>query len=87
MRAELLSIIEKNSRIGLNELAVLLGVEESTVLAELESLEKEGVMSLYNELKEKDIVLSNRHKVECKALLLPGSAVSLNIFLAVLTGK
>ena len=40
-----------------------------------------------NELKEKDIVLSNRHKVECKALLLPQSAVSLNIFLAVLTGK
>lgn len=45
------------------------------------------LLFVWNELKEKDIVLSNRHKVECKALLLPGSAVSLNIFLAVLTGK
>ena len=32
MREELLSIIEKNSRIGLNELAVLLGQKEEDVL-------------------------------------------------------
>ena len=31
-REELLSIIEKNSKIGLNELAVLLGEEEKDVL-------------------------------------------------------
>lgn len=50
MREELLSIIEKNSRIGLNELAVLLGKSEEEVLKELESLEKEGIICGYNTL-------------------------------------
>lgn len=50
MREELLSIIEKNSRIGLNELAVLLGVEEADVLSELEALEREGIICGYHTL-------------------------------------
>jgi DNA-binding Lrp family transcriptional regulator len=50
MREELLSIIEKNSRIGLDELAVLLGVQESDVLKELEILEKDGVICGYHTL-------------------------------------
>ena len=50
MREELLAIIEKNSRIGLNELAVLLGVEEAAVLSELEILEKEGIICGYHTL-------------------------------------
>ncbi len=50
MREELLSIIEKNSRIGLNELAVMLGVEEANILAELEMLEKEGIICGYHTL-------------------------------------
>ncbi len=50
MREELLSIIEKNSRIGLSELAVLLGKSEEAVLKELESLEKEGIICGYNTL-------------------------------------
>lgn len=50
MREELLSIIEKNSKIGLDELAVLMGVEESKVLSELESLEKEGIICGYHTL-------------------------------------
>lgn len=50
MREELLSIIEKNSRIGLNELAVLLGTNESEVLKELEALEKENIICGYHTL-------------------------------------
>ncbi len=50
MREELLSIIEKNSRIGLNELAVLLGQKEEDVLKELETLEKDGIICGYNTL-------------------------------------
>ncbi len=50
MREELLSIIEKNSRIGLDELAVLLGCNEDIVLKELESLEKEDVICGYHTL-------------------------------------
>ena len=40
MREELLTLIEKNSKIGLKELSVLLGVDEASVLQELEALEK-----------------------------------------------
>lgn len=50
MRDELLSIIEKNSRIDFSELAVLLGASEEDVLKELESLEKEGVICGYHTL-------------------------------------
>ncbi len=54
MREELLSIIEKNSRIGLDELAVLLGVKEADVLAEFEALEKEGIICGYHTLIDWD---------------------------------
>ncbi len=50
MREELLSIIEKNSRIPLDELAVMLGVPEDKVFTELTALEKEGVICGYHTL-------------------------------------
>ena len=48
MRDELLSVIEKNSRIDLSELAVLLGREEIDVLNEIAELEKQGVICGYH---------------------------------------
>lgn len=50
MREELLSIIEKNSRIDVQELAVLLGVEETDVVNELADMEKEGIICGYHTL-------------------------------------
>lgn len=50
MKDELLSILEKNSRIDFCELAVLLGVSEDKLLEELEKLEKEGVICGYHTL-------------------------------------
>src|SRR5574344_619450 len=50
MREELLSIIEKNSRIGLKELSVILGVEEIDVANEIADMEKEGVICGYHTL-------------------------------------
>ena len=50
MREELLSIIERNSRIPFDELAVLLGVDEEAVINELNSLEKEGIICGYHTL-------------------------------------
>ena len=50
MREELLSVIERNSRIDLKELAVILGVDEQRVLDELTALEKEGVICGYHTL-------------------------------------
>ena len=50
MREELLAIIEKNSRIDFQELAVLLGASEEEVLNELTALEKEGIICGYHTL-------------------------------------
>lgn len=50
MREELLSIIEKNSRIDLKELAVRLGKEEIDVVNELQKLEDERVICGYHTL-------------------------------------
>ena len=48
MREQILSIIEKNSRIDMKELAVILGVEEIDVANELKKLEEEGVICGYH---------------------------------------
>ena len=48
MREELLKIIEKNSRVDLKDLAVILGVEEEDVVKELEDLENEGIICGYH---------------------------------------
>ena len=50
MRDELLSIIEKNSRIDLKELAVLLGVTEIDIANEISALEAEGIICGYHTL-------------------------------------
>ena len=50
MREQLLSIIEKNSRIDLKELAVRLGKEEIDVVNELQKLEEEKVICGYHTL-------------------------------------
>jgi len=54
MREELLTVIEKNSRIDLKELAVILGVTEQAVLDELANLEKEGIICGYHTLIDWD---------------------------------
>ena len=43
MREKILTFIEKNSRIDLKELAVVLGVEEASGMNELEAMEKENI--------------------------------------------
>ncbi len=50
MREELLSVIERNSRISLDELAVILGVSKEAVIDEMTKLEKEGVICGYHTL-------------------------------------
>ena len=54
MREELLTLIEKNSRIDIKELAVMLGYSEQEVLDELAKLEKEGVICGYHTLIDWD---------------------------------
>lgn len=50
MRKELLSTIEKNSRIDLKELSVLLGEKEIDIVNELAKLESEGIICGYHTL-------------------------------------
>ncbi len=50
MREELLSLIEKNSRIDLKELAILLGKDEIDVVNEISKLEAEGIICGYHTL-------------------------------------
>ena len=50
MKDELLSIIEKNSKIDIKELAVLLGKEEIEVVNQLQKLEDDGVICGYHTL-------------------------------------
>ena len=50
MREQILAIIEKNSRIDLKELAVLLGVEELDIVNELAAMEAEGIICGYHTL-------------------------------------
>ena len=50
MREQILSIIERNSRIDVKELAVILGVEEVDVVNEMAAMEKEGIICGYHTL-------------------------------------
>ena len=50
MRAQILAIIEKNSRISVKELAVILGAEEIDVANELKALEEEAIICGYHTL-------------------------------------
>ena len=50
MREKILSIIERNSRIDVKELAVILGAQEIDVVNELQALEDEGIICGYHTL-------------------------------------
>ncbi len=50
LRRKLLSVIERNSRIGVGELAIMLGAPEIDVANELAALEEEGVICGYHTL-------------------------------------
>lgn len=48
MREEILTFIEKNSRVDLKELAVMLGVDETAVANEMADMEKENIICGYH---------------------------------------
>lgn len=50
MREKILTFIEKNSRIDLKDLAIMLGVDEITVMNELAAMEAERVICGYHTL-------------------------------------
>lgn len=54
MREKILTYIEKNSRIDLKELAIILGVDEIKVANELADMEKENIICGYHTLIDWD---------------------------------
>ena len=56
MREKILTFIEKNSRIDLKELAIMLGVDEAAVANELEEMEQENIICGYHTLIDWDKV-------------------------------
>ena len=50
MREKILTFIEKNSRIDVKELAIVLGVDEAAVMNELEEMESEHIICGYHTL-------------------------------------
>ena len=50
MREQILQIIEKNSRVDICELAVILGTEEINIANELKKMEEEGIICGYHTL-------------------------------------
>lgn len=50
MREKILTFIEKNGRIELQELAVLLGVDAAVVMNELEAMQRENIICGYHTL-------------------------------------
>lgn len=48
MREEILNVIEKNSRIDTNELAIRLGVSAADIVAEMAKMEAEGIICGYH---------------------------------------
>ena len=53
-RIKILTFIEKDSRVKLNELAVMLGVEEITIANTMADMEKEGIICGYHTLIDWD---------------------------------
>ena len=47
MRNEILRMMEKNSKIDLHDLAIMMGTDEALILQEIEKMEQEGVICGY----------------------------------------
>ncbi|MDO5574831.1 MAG: Lrp/AsnC family transcriptional regulator [bacterium] len=60
MREKILTFIEKNSRIDLKELAILLGEDEVAVAEQMAQMEEEGIICGYHTLIDWDKVTNER---------------------------
>ena len=71
MREKILTFIEKNSRIDVKDLAIMLGVDEVAVLNELEKMEDERIICGYHTLIDWDKVSSNHVKALIELRVTP----------------
>ena len=73
MREKILNMLEKNSRIDLKDMAVMLGMTEVEVANEIADMEKEHVICGYNTLINWDKTRSEERRVgkECRSRWSP----------------
>ena len=57
LREKILTYIEKNSRVDLRDLAVMLGVEEAVVANEMAAMEDEHIICGYHTLVDRKSVV------------------------------
>ena len=74
MREKILNFIEKNSRVDLKELAILLGMTEIDVANELEKMEAEGIICGYHTIIDWEKVTEERVNALKGCYRLSGSA-------------
>lgn len=60
MREQILTFLERNSRIDLKELAILLGSDEAVIANEIQQMEKEGLICGYHTLIDWDKTSSDK---------------------------
>ena len=60
MREKILTYIERNSRVDLKDLAIMLGTDEVTIANEIAQMEKEGVICGYHTLIDWDKTSSEK---------------------------
>ena len=60
MREQILTFLERNSRIDLKELAILLGSDETVIANEIQKMEKEGIICGYHTLIDWDKTSSEK---------------------------
>ena len=60
MREKILNYVEKNSRVDLKDLAVMLGTTEAEVASEMSAMEAEGIICGYHTLIDWDKVTTER---------------------------
>lgn len=71
MRNEILRMLEKNSKIDLHDLAIMLGTEESIILEEIERMEREGIICGYPTLINWDKVDTEQVSAFIEVKVLP----------------
>ena len=76
MREKILTYIERNSRVDLKDLAIMLGTDEATIANEIAQMEKEGVICGYHTLIDWDKTSSEKvtalMEVDCVYLISGG---------------
>ena len=76
MREKILTFIEKNSRIDLKELAIILGVDEAAVVNELQKMEEEHIICGYHTLIDWDKTSSEKVTALIEVKVTPQKCVS-----------